>query len=50
MHMAPMRVFGLGLGLELEPSRAYGFKDTGAYEIIEILYLGFRVVFDGKKS
>ena len=31
----------------------YCMKDTGAYEIIEIIeivYLGFRVVFDGKKS
>ena len=26
------------------------FKDTGAYEIIELLYLGFSVVLDGKKS
>ena len=26
------------------------FKDTGAYEIIEIVYWGFRVVFDGKRA
>ena len=26
------------------------FKDTGAYEIIEMAYWGFRVVFDGKKG
>ena len=26
------------------------FKDTSAYEIIEILYLGFSAVLDGKKS
>ena len=25
-------------------------KDTGAYEIIEMVYLRFRVVLDGKKS
>ena len=26
------------------------FKDTGAYEIIEMVHLGLRVVLDGKKS
>ena len=25
-------------------------KDTGAYEIIEMVYLGLRLVLDGKKS
>ena len=25
-------------------------KDTGAYEIIEKVYCGFRVVLDGKQS
>ena len=39
------------IGLEvLESAHRQKLKDTGAYEIIEIVHLGFRVVLDGKKG